>query len=203
LARLRQQTRAELARALSPEQLEEYLLRYSNNANQLRAQLHGLETSPEEFRTLFRRVDVLDQQLLASTGDDPSATRRREDLERQKEATLKDVLGAERYQDYKLNQDPLYRQARSIAEQAGVSEEKVLPLAAINRLTELEEQRIRNDGGLTVEEMADRLQAARQARQDSLRRLLGDDAYKRYQERQTVDMENEWPSPTPNLQPRP
>jgi hypothetical protein len=41
LARLRQQTRNELARILSPTQLEEYLLRYSENGVQLREQFRG------------------------------------------------------------------------------------------------------------------------------------------------------------------
>ena len=43
LARMRQQTRAELAQALNPEQLEEYLLRYSGHASSLRGELHGLD----------------------------------------------------------------------------------------------------------------------------------------------------------------
>ena len=39
---------------LSPEQLDEYLLRYSRCANTLRNELRGLNVSPEEFRSLFR-----------------------------------------------------------------------------------------------------------------------------------------------------
>ena len=43
LAKLRQQTRDDLARVLSPPQLEEFLLRYSQNANELRAEFGQLQ----------------------------------------------------------------------------------------------------------------------------------------------------------------
>jgi len=51
-------------------------------------------------------------------------------------------------------------------------------------VTEKEEQRIRNDASLTAEELAEQLQTARDARQASLRRLLGEEAFRRYEQRQ-------------------
>src|SRR5437667_126033 len=60
LARLRQQMRAELAKILNPEQLEEYLLRYSQNAQNLREETRGLGISAEEFRKIFRARDEID-----------------------------------------------------------------------------------------------------------------------------------------------
>src|SRR6185369_1930180 len=54
MAKIRNQTRTELAKVLSPEELEEFLLRYSHNANKLRQEMRGLDLSPEEFRRVFR-----------------------------------------------------------------------------------------------------------------------------------------------------
>ena len=70
VAKLRQQTRDELAHLLSPPQLEEFLLRYSQDANDLRAefgQLRFFNQTPDEFRAVFRATDPFDQriQLLA------------------------------------------------------------------------------------------------------------------------------------------
>src|SRR6185295_3696697 len=62
LAKLRQQTRFELASVLSPPQLEEYLLRYSDTATNLRARIGELRyfsPSPDEFRAIFRATDAL------------------------------------------------------------------------------------------------------------------------------------------------
>ncbi|HWC61921.1 MAG TPA: hypothetical protein VHC44_19695, partial [Verrucomicrobiae bacterium] len=64
LARLRQDTRNQLAAVLTPAQLEEYLLRYSQTANDLRAQLGKLKyfnATPDEFRSLFRVDDSINQ----------------------------------------------------------------------------------------------------------------------------------------------
>lgn len=181
LARLRKQERDELSRVLTPEQLEEFLLRYSETAASLRSQLRGLETSPAEFRSLFRRLDSVNTELQSLSETSESAARRRDLLEL-REATLQEALGPERYQEYQLNQDPLYRQARSLLTQTGASADKLLPLAAILRLTEQEEQRIRTDESLSADERLALLTATRLAQRDSLRRLLGEEAYRRYAE---------------------
>jgi hypothetical protein len=203
LARLRQHTREELAKVLTPAQLEEYLLRYSNNANQLRARLRGFDASPDEFRSLFRTLDPIDQALqgLPANGRDSDEAGRGRELEQQRETALQETLGQERYQDYKLSQDPRYRQARTIAEQAGVEQDKILPLAVLYRLTEMEEQKIRSDGSLTVQEQTERLEATRSTQQESLRRLLGEEAFKRFQEREPPEMEKQWLPPIPQPSP--
>ena len=77
LAKLRQQTRDELAHILSPPELEEYLLRYSQDANNLRTefgQLRFFNPTPDEFRGVFRATDTLDQRIqLLADASDPSS----------------------------------------------------------------------------------------------------------------------------------
>ena len=181
LARLRQEARAELAAVLPPEALEEYLLRYSQEATNLRRQLTGVETSPEEFRALFRAIDPLGQELVEVGGaESADSEKRRAELDEQKERSLRQVLGEERYEEYRLAQNALYQQAKGVVAAAGVSEDQIVPLAAIYRLTEIEEARIRNDASLSPDDKALRLEAMRIAQQDSMRQLLGDEAYLRY-----------------------
>ena len=53
-------------RVLAPVQMEEYLLRYSQNANELRTefgQLRYFNASPDEFRAVFRATDPIDQRI--------------------------------------------------------------------------------------------------------------------------------------------
>ncbi len=74
MAKLRQQTRDSLARLLSPPELEEFLLRYSQNANDLRTefgQLHFFNPTRDEFRAVFQATDAVEQrmQLLADAKD--------------------------------------------------------------------------------------------------------------------------------------
>jgi hypothetical protein len=178
LARLRQQTRAELAEVLDPEALEEYLLRYSHEAAQLRRELRAFDPSPEEFRALFRARDPLEQQIAQLGSDpDPVTASQRQILEQEREKALQRTLSPDRIEQYQLSQDLLYQQARDVARRAGVPDDQILPLTALYGLTEVETQRIRNDASLSPEERDELLEAARRAHENSLRELLGEEAY--------------------------
>jgi LysM domain-containing protein len=126
VAKLRQQTRDELARVLAPAQLEEFLLRYSQYANSLRSefgQLQFFNASPDEFRAIFRATDNIDQQLeLLADSTDPNSVQTRQALEAQKDNAIKIALGADRYEEFEMLHDPLYRQAVAAADQAGTPE---------------------------------------------------------------------------------
>jgi hypothetical protein len=181
VARLRQAARDSLARLLTPPQMEEYLLRYSQTAQNLRSELQGFNMTPEEFRSLFRARDAIDQQIqILHSGNDPASAKRREDLDRQREDALKQTLGPERYPLFKYNQDPVFKQAQASAQQAGAPPEAVLPLFQINQAIELERQRIRSDSTLTLEQRAAALANMLAQQQESLQKILGKEAYERY-----------------------
>jgi len=188
LARIEYETRQALASLLDPEALEEYLLRYSSTAANLRASLTDIQVSPAEFRTLFTALDAGDTPPPAATATDNVKAR-----QEQNEAALRQVLGDDRYEAYRLNQDPLYQQARAIAAETGLPDSKILPLAAIVRLTEEEELRIRSDPALDADQRLEQLQATHAAQRESLRALLGDQAYERYLEKRPTLWENSEP----------
>jgi hypothetical protein len=126
LAKLRQQTRTELAGVLTPPQLEEYLLRYSQTASGLRTELGQLKyfgASPDEFRAIFRATDPFDQQLeLLAAGTDANSVLQRNSLLQQRENALKLALGADRYDQYVMLHDPAYRDAYAMAQESGTPE---------------------------------------------------------------------------------
>ena len=181
LARMRQQTRNDLAQVLNPDQLEEYLLRYSENGTALRNELNGMNPTPEGFRTLFHLTDPIDQQLqLLAGATDPESVKRRQEVEQQRDRVIQDALGPDEYKKYKLVQDPAYRDAQSVAQYSGAPPEKIIPLYEINRATEQEQQSIRSDSTLTGDQKAQKLEAVQTAQQNALRRLLGEEIFKRY-----------------------
>jgi len=55
MANLREHTRTELRKVLNPIEVEEFVLRYSHNAHQLREELRGSIPAPEEFRQSISR----------------------------------------------------------------------------------------------------------------------------------------------------
>jgi hypothetical protein len=163
LARLRQQTRDELADTLTPAQLEEFLLRYSQDANNLRTELGQLkyfEATPEEFRSIFRATDAIDQQLEQLAGsNDANNVALRKSLLQQRENALKLALGADRYAQYSLLHDPAYRDAYATARQAG-DPDAAETLYQINLATAQQKAAIRANTNLTAQQMAIELKRA-------------------------------------------
>jgi LysM repeat protein len=155
MAKLRQQTRLELQKILTPTQLEEYLLRYSQNANDLRSefgQLRFFNPTPDEFRAVFRSTDTLDQQIeLLADATDPNSVAQRKSLEDQRENMIKNALGPKRYAEYQQFHDPVYRDAYALAEQAGTPE-AAQTIYEINLATLAEQDRIRANTNLTDEQ---------------------------------------------------
>lgn len=183
LAKMRQDSRLELTKLLNPEQMEEFLLRYSNTAYAMRAELHGLDLSPEEFRNLFQARDAIEQQTeIQYSGTDPVKLKRKQELENERDAVTEKALGPERYANYALNQDPLFQQSRATAEQIGAPAELVLPIYQINQLTEAERQRISADLTLSNDEKIDAISAAEAERKKTLEKILGPEYMKQYLE---------------------
>ncbi len=181
LARLREQTRTELEKVLTPAELEEYLLRYSYDANQLRDQLRGFNTTPDEFRAIFRATDSIDRQMQLNYADDSAASvQQRQLLAQQRELAIKNVLSPERYRSYVYNKDPVFREVQATAQEIGAAPNSVVAFYEIRQATSAEAQRIKTDSTLTPEEQFQALQTVQEAELNSLRQVLGEDAYQRY-----------------------
>jgi LysM repeat protein len=175
LARLREDTRRELAAVLSPAALEEFLLRYSENASQLRRELAGFNATPDEFRALFRAVDNIERDLqLRASGNDADSLRLRQALEEQRIAAVRKALGPERFADYQGLMDPVYREAAMVARQAGGDEETVQALYQINRTAAQELERIRANASLTEAQKQEQLRAAEAEQQKARALVLGE-----------------------------
>jgi hypothetical protein len=193
LAQIQLEARADLSEILTPEQLEEYLLRYAPTAIQLRRTLQSTSLSPEEFQQLFHTIDTLEFQLATLDPNLADATTLAQSLQQQKADAIKSTLGDDRYESIRLAEDPLYQQAQNLIQTTGAPEETLLPFAAIVRLTRDEEQRILNDPTLSAESRIELLESTRQAERESIRTLLGQDAYDRYLEMQSDAWENPRP----------
>jgi LysM repeat protein len=157
MARLRAQTRTELASVLSQTQLEEYLLRYSQTSNNLRSELGSLKyfnASPDEFRAIFRATDSIDQQIqLLGDANDPSTLAQRTSLEQQRDNAIKLALGPDRYRQYQELHDPLYQKAMATAIQNG-DPASVDTLYVINLVAQHDQNAIQSDSNLTDSQKA-------------------------------------------------
>jgi hypothetical protein len=172
---LRQGTRRELAGVLNSQQLEEYLLRYSAAADQMREQLRGFGADADEFRRIFRVRDNYNQQIAAITGVDDASVARRAELERARDQAMRQTIGEERFAFYQMTQSPLFRQAQEEAEQSGAPPEKVLPIMRIKQAVADEIARIQADQTISEDQRRVALAAVQQQHQNSIERILANE----------------------------
>lgn len=175
MAKLREQTRADLRRVLNAEQLEEFLLRYSQNAHNLRLELAGFDPAADEFRKVFRVIDPIQHQLqLEIGGSEALSQQQRERFERQRDAAIKDTLGAKRYEQYLVTKDPLYRNAQAMAQQYGAPPKAVMPIYQMTKATEARRQKIITDAALSPQEKSAALNAVNQEQMQSVMKIVSE-----------------------------
>lgn len=107
LAYLEKEKLADIAKTLTPQEFEDYQLRSSNTANQLRGQLGSFNTTEAEFRALYKVAAAIDEKY--GTGGPFGGLRNPADYQNRQAdmlAQAKAVLTPERFADYKLATDP-------------------------------------------------------------------------------------------------
>jgi DNA-binding TFAR19-related protein (PDSD5 family) len=157
------------------------VLRYSPAAQQLREEMRGMDLSPDQFRDLFNAVgSIIGQPVYFYTGDDPQLLKQQQQLQAQSQALMKTVLGEQVYAAFQLNQDPVYRSSKATIQQVGAPVADITPLYEINRATQAELNRIRNDDTLSNDEKVEALAQTQVQQQQSVQQLLGPEAFQRW-----------------------
>ena len=181
MVRLREEPLMQLASVLSPAQYEEYALRYSPSAQQLREQMRSAALTQDQFRDLFNAISSINgQPVFYYAGNDPFLLGQQQQLRAQSDAIIKAMLGEQSYAAYQLNLDPLYRSSKAVAEQLGVPDASVMSIYEINRATQAELDRIRKDSNMTSDEKVEALSQTQVEQQQSLQQILGPEAFERW-----------------------
>ena len=174
LAQLRELTRSELESVLNPEQLEEFLLRFSYNANTLRQELRGFNATPQEFKALFQAMDPIDRELhLLRDENDPLAEEQRQLLEEQRQEAIRLALSPERYDTFRMLTDSDYRAAMIDAQQVGASSQAGRTLYELNQAAVAERDRISHDATLTPQQREQELAYLDQQQKAARATVLG------------------------------
>jgi hypothetical protein len=181
IVRLREEPLTQVASLLNAKQYEEFALRYTPAAEQLREQFRSQDLTPDQFRTLFIAINAVNgQPAFFYNGTDQAMLKQQQELRNQCDAIIKTTLGEQFYASYELSQDPLYRSSKAMAEQLGVPLTSVSSIYDINRATQSELDRIRKDANMTSDEKVEAISQARVEQQQSLEQVLGPEAFSRW-----------------------
>lgn len=183
LALLEKEQRADMVKVLSPQELEDYDLRSSTTANQLRSQLIAFNPTEAEFRALFKLQQAFDDKY-GSGNMIASAEQYRQRQEQQKEllAQAQTVLAPDRYDAFKQAVDPNYQMINRIVARME------LPATAATQVVTAQQDimkratTIRMDQTLTPEQRTTQLSALSQEATTRVTTALGTRGYEAYKQ---------------------
>lgn len=184
MMKVQKEYEAELAKVLTPEEMEDYQLRLSQTSMMMRMQLGTFEPSEEEFREIFKVRKTFDDEF--GWGGSMAATK--EEREKMKTAQtelndqLKEILG-DRYPAYERSQDWGYQGIVKITERNGLTRDVADKIYEMNKEASAEQKKLREDKTLDSKQREETIKAIKEETQRSIRELMGETAYEAYTNR--------------------
>lgn len=168
--------------ALSPEEFQDYQLRFSMTANMLRQQITGFEPTEEEFLKVYKLKEAFDQEYspFGLANETEADQRKRMEAMNALNGRIREALGNERYADYERAQDYSYQQLHQIAKKAELAPTVANEVYSMKRAAEMQAAQIRSDHNLSSDQRSKALQAIRAETERSMQEALGSQAWDQY-----------------------
>ena len=190
LALLEKEKRADLAKILSPSELEDYLMRTSQTTMQLRTALTAFNASESEFRAIYQAKAAFDEKYSFQNmgnflGGD--AMKERTAAQARVAEQLKAALGETRYAEYARSSDREYQAISRLAQQANLPATAAVQAYNLRDNASKESNRIFADAALSTDQKRAALATLAQTTRTQLTATLGADAGSTY-----VKLANTW-----------
>ncbi len=179
LRELQQSRDAELQSLFSPSEWDQYQLRLSPTAYEVRDSFFGMHPTEAEYLAVFRLREAFDRKWKdePDTGANAGTFEQRQQDEAALDQSIALALGPERYLEYQRAQDPTYRQLRVAAARYGVSGGDVTEAYGLQRAFEEERTRLDQMADLDPEQRADAVRAMREETARMMQTRIGPRAY--------------------------
>ncbi len=206
LALLEKEQRADIVRALTPDELLTYDLQTSNTASTMRSQLIGFNPTEAEFRAIFEKRHAFDERydgssLVGQFTAGPTAPptqdelRQRADAQKQLTSDITAMLGPERGAEYQRSLDGSYQMISRVVDRLGLPTTTAMDAWTLQKDIQQRAQAVQTNRQLAPEDRNAQLTALSAEAAAKLTATLGPrgfDVYKNYG--------GQW---VQNLQPRP
>jgi hypothetical protein len=183
MGKVQKEMEAELAKVLSPAEMEDYQLRLSQTSMMMRMQLDGFSPSESEFRELFKLQKGFDDEYsLFARGDEDDKTRKaREAAEKELDAKLKTTLGDARYADYEREKDYDYKNIAKAVKREGLDKATGVKVYDMKKAAQDEANKLRANAALSTEDRDAKLALIRSETESALLKAMGQKGYDSYQ----------------------
>lgn len=172
LAYLEAEQRKDLARLLTPAELEEYDMRNSTAAYQVRDRFIAVNLTEEEFRAAYR-LQVAFEAKVAALGNDRAAGEARAAARQQLQADFQALLDPARRARYALSSEDAYRGLFYLATRTGHTRETADAVYQIHQDVQAQAAALRGNRALNPEERQTQLAALATTASATVARTLG------------------------------
>lgn len=200
LAYLEAEKRKDLTKLLTPEEFEEYQLRTSNTASQLRYSLSAFEPTEQEFRALFKLQEAYDDrfgQYGTTVRGTAESAQERQAAEKKLIADAKEFLGPERGAEYERSRDYSYQNVANLAKRLDLPKDTALTVYNLQKDTEQRANALRSDRTLAQDQRVQQLTTLAAEASAKVASALGDRGFAAYQENAGSWLKYIVPQPAP------
>lgn len=175
---------ANVASILTPEEFEQFQLRFSPLANEMRSGLPGFEPGESEFLSVFRLRDQFERDHLpfdsaGATAAERDAFNAAKDRLNQE---LRSTLGEERFDDYQRAKDPRYHDLHQLVRRVGLPTSAAEAVYDTRRVAENKTDELRATPGLTPEQKNATLWEIRRETERTIKQQLGEEGWNHYEQ---------------------
>ena len=173
---------AELAKVLTPQEKEEYDLRMSQTAMMMRMQMSEFQPNEQEFRDIFKLRKEFENEfgMLGMQSNKPEERAKRDSAQKDLDQNIKNVLGDDRYREYKYDQDFSRSSLKDVVKEFNVPKDQAFKVFDIKSAAQEQAANIRKDQSLTPEQRQSALQAIQQETRNAVGQVLGSAAGEAY-----------------------
>jgi len=173
---------AELAKVLSPQEKEEYDLRMSQTAMMMRMQMSEFQPNEQEFRDIFKLRKEFENEygMMGMQSNKPEERANREAAQKDLDQNVKNILGEDRYREYKYDQDFSRSSLKDVVKEFNVPKDQAFKVFDIKAAAQEQAANIRKDQSLTPDQRQAALQAIQQETRNAVNQVLGSAAGDKY-----------------------
>ncbi len=204
ILQIQRQRQAELAKLLTPEELEEYELRHSSTAAGLRSQLTGFQPTEDEFRKVFRLQKTFAENF--SEAFDPTddaqmqiKQRAQQNAQEAVQDEIRNALGEKRFAEYERAQDGDYKTLVQFAERFEIPRDMADKVYGMKQEAEKQQQRLLQNPLLTPEQRQAAMSAIVRETERAVAGTMGDQLFKNYRRVGGQWIDNLSPPPPPEV----
>jgi hypothetical protein len=171
---LRAQREAEMAQMLTPDEYEQYQLRNSWTARNMRESLGSFAPTEAEFRDIFQLRKSFDDQFgFQREGGDEALRQQREFAQRQLDQQLQAILGPDRFREYQLSQSGRFNEIYEFTQRNNLPRTTAETIYDIRAAAETERRRLEANRTIPAAERNALLAAIAEETRNALAQSLG------------------------------